>query len=81
DDETETRRKDKLALSQIESGNPRGLYDICRSEPISMCGMVPAVAVMRALDSRPAELIKYETSAKFSGNTSRVVGYGGAIWW
>jgi AmmeMemoRadiSam system protein B len=75
-----TRRKDKKAIDQILALNPRGLYDVCRNEDISMCGLGPAVAMLialRALPAKQAELVRYATSADISGDTSSVVGYAG----
>jgi AmmeMemoRadiSam system protein B len=80
-DET-TRLKDKKAIEQILALNPRGLYDVCRNEDISMCGLGPAVAMLtalRALAAKRAELVRYATSADVSGDTSSVVGYAGFI--
>ena len=77
-----TRLKDKKAIDQILALNPRGLYDVCRNEDISMCGLGPAVAMLtalRALAAKHAELIRYATSADVSGDTSSVVGYAGFI--
>jgi hypothetical protein len=77
-----TRLKDKKAMDQILARNPRGLYDVCRNEDISMCGLGPAVAMLtalRALAARQAELVRYATSADISGDSSSVVGYAGFI--
>ncbi len=77
-----TRVKDKKAIDQILALNPRGLYDVCRNEDISMCGLGPAVAMLtalRALAANRAELVRYATSADVSGDTSSVVGYAGFI--
>lgn len=77
-----TRQKDKKAIDQILALNPRGLYDICRNEGISMCGLGPTVAMLTALRTLAAkrpELIRYATSADVSGDTSAVVGYAGFI--
>lgn len=77
-----TRLKDKKAVDQILALNSRGLYDVCRNEDISMCGLGPAVAMLtalRALGARHAELVRYATSADVSGDTSNVVGYAGFI--
>jgi AmmeMemoRadiSam system protein B len=79
-----TRVKDKKAMDQILALNPRGLYDVCRNEDISMCGLGPAVALftaLRALAANRAELVRYATSADVSGDTSSVVGYAGFIFW
>ena len=79
DDQT-TRAKDKKAIDQMLALDPRGLYDICRNEDISMCGLGPAVAMLtalRALGAKRAELVRYATSADVSGDTGAVVGYAG----
>ncbi|MCB1228962.1 MAG: AmmeMemoRadiSam system radical SAM enzyme [Verrucomicrobiae bacterium] len=79
--EEENRRRDALALERFKAADPRGLYDTCRENNISMCGLRPAVAVLRALEKqKPAEveIVRYDTSAHVSGDTSRVVGYAGA---
>jgi AmmeMemoRadiSam system protein B len=75
-----TRLKDKKAIDQILALNPLGLYDVCRNEGISMCGLGPAVAMLialRARAARQAELVRYATSADISGDSSSVVGYAG----
>jgi AmmeMemoRadiSam system protein B len=81
--EEENRRLDGMALDAMTAGNPRKLYDTCAAFGISMCGVLPAVTVMQALQREtPAikpQLVDYTTSAKASGDTSRVVGYAGII--
>ena len=82
ENDSTTRLKDKKAIEQILALNPRGLYDVCRNEDISMCGLGPAVAMLtalRALAARHAELVRYSTSADVSGDASSVVGYAGFI--
>jgi AmmeMemoRadiSam system protein B len=77
-----TRLKDKKAIDQILALNPLGLYEVCRNEDISMCGLGPAVAMLTALcalAAKHAELVRYATSADVSGDTSSVVGYAGFI--
>jgi MEMO1 family protein len=77
-----TRLKDKKAIDQILALNPHGLYDVCRNEDVSMCGLGPAVAMLtalRALAAKHAELVRYATSADVSGDTTSVVGYAGFI--
>jgi len=80
EDDTITRKKDRLAIEQILNLDPRGLFDVCRKEKISMCGLGPTVAMLSALrvtGSNQAELVKYATSADVSGDTSAAVGYAG----
>jgi hypothetical protein len=77
-----TRVKDRKAINQLLTLNPRGLYDTCRDENISMCGLGPATAMLTALTGlgvKKAELVKYATSADVSGDRSGVVGYAGMI--
>jgi len=80
EDDATTRKKDRLAIEQILKFNPRGLFDVCRQEKISMCGLGPTVAMLSALKmtgSNHPELVKYATSADVSLDTSAVVGYAG----
>jgi AmmeMemoRadiSam system protein B len=82
EDDARTRVKDRKALDQLLALNPRGLYDTCRDENISMCGLGPAVAMLTALNTwgaKKPELVKYATSADVSGDRSAVVGYAGMI--
>lgn len=82
EDDATTRVKDRKAIDQLLAFHPRGLYDTCRNENISMCGLGPAVAMLTALNSlgvKRAELVKYATSADVSGDRSSVVGYTGMI--
>src|SRR5260370_30885728 len=46
EDDATTRVKDHKAIDQLLKLNPRGLYDTCRDEAISMCGLGPAVAML-----------------------------------
>ena len=44
-----TRIKDRKAIDRILALDARGLYDTCRNEAISMCGLGPTVAMLTAL--------------------------------
>jgi AmmeMemoRadiSam system protein B len=82
EDDATTRIKDSKAIDQLLAFNPRGLYDACRQENISMCGLGPAVAMLTALSvlgAKRSELVKYATSADVSGDRSAVVGYASMI--
>jgi len=82
EDDATTRIKDRKAIEQLLALEPRGLYDVCRNEEISMCGLGPAAAMLTALNAlgvKKAELVKYATSADVSGDRSAVVGYAGMI--
>jgi len=81
DDET-TRRKDRKAIDRMLAMDARGLYDVCREEDISMCGLGPAVTMltaMKRLGAEKAELLRYATSGDVSGDRDAVVGYAGMI--
>ena len=81
--DTENRRLDELALKAMETLSPVTLFETVRSQNISMCGALPAVIVMAALESlgqlKRAVRTGYATSADTSGDTSRVVGYAGML--
>src|SRR6266478_8476344 len=82
EDDATTRVKDHKAIAQLLARNPRGLFDTCRNESISMCGLAPAVAMLTALNAlgvKKSELVKYATSADVSGDRDTVVGYAGMI--
>jgi MEMO1 family protein len=82
EDDATTRIKDRKAIDQLLALDPCGLYDTCRNEEISMCGLGPAVAMLTALNAlgvKKAELVKYATSADVSGDRDQVVGYAGMI--
>ena len=81
-DDRTTRAKDKKAIDRLLALDARGLYDVCRNEEISMCGLGPAVAMLtalRSLNATQTNLVRYATSADVSGDTSTVVGYAGLI--
>src|SRR6266850_2123222 len=70
------------AIDQVLAMDPRGLYDVVRSENISMCGYGPTVAMLvaaRMLGASKAELVKYATSGDVSLDFDRVVGYAGMV--
>jgi MEMO1 family protein len=82
EDDARTRVKDRKAIEQLLALAPRGLYDTCRNENISMCGLGPAAAMLTALNAlgvKKSELVKYATSADVSGDRDAVVGYAGMI--
>lgn len=82
EDEKTTRFKDQQAIDKLLAFDPRGLYDTCRNEDISMCGLGPAVAMLTALNAlgtKKSELVKHATSGEISGDYDQVVGYAGMI--
>ena len=77
-----TRTKDHKAIDRILALDPRGLYDMVRSEGITMCGYAATAAMliaMRDLGAKDAELIRYATSGDITGDWDQVVGYAGII--
>jgi AmmeMemoRadiSam system protein B len=80
EDDATTRVKDRKAIDQLLALDARGLYDTCRKEEISMCGLGPSVAMLTALcamGAKKAELVRYATSGDVSGDHDAVVGYAG----
>lgn len=76
------RRLDNLAIKEILSLNPEGLYNIVRKERISMCGYLPVTIMLfasKSLGVKEARLIKYATSGDVSGDYESVVGYASII--
>jgi AmmeMemoRadiSam system protein B len=80
----ENRRKDRLALDALATGDPKQLLDTCRENAISMCGVVPAALVMQTLKELGIETkiqeLSYDTSASVTQDPTRVVGYAAARW-
>jgi MEMO1 family protein len=82
EDDDITRRKDEKAIQCMLEMNAKDLYDVCRAERISMCGLGPAVAMLTAMNrlgAQKAELVRYATSGDISGYRNEVVGYAGMI--
>jgi MEMO1 family protein len=82
EDEITTRRKDMLAIDKILALDPAGLFEVCRRNKISMCGLGPTIALITMLNQIGAsnvELVQHTTSADYSGDTRRVVGYAGFL--
>ncbi|BCS53978.1 AmmeMemoRadiSam system protein B [Geobacter sp. SVR] len=72
------RAKDGLALERITAFDPEGLLRVCRTERITMCGVVPAAIMMVAaarLGATRAQVIAYGTSGDVTGDDRQVVGY------
>ena len=79
----ETRRLDALALADLDRLDEDALFQTCRANHISMCGMIPAVIVLKTLKQlgslHQSRQVGYATSADRTGDTSKVVGYAGRI--
>ena len=81
--EAENRRRDRLAIDAILSGDPMQLLAVCNDNLISMCGLIPAAIVMQTLinlgESFTVEEVSYDNSASNGGDPNRVVGYAGVV--
>ena len=81
--DAENRRRDRLALDALASGDPQKLIDTCQDNEVSMCGLVPAAFVMETLKQMEqgfeVKELDYATSADVSGDRSKVVGYAGCM--
>ena len=81
DDET-TRVKDGKAIERLLRLDAKGLYETCRDEKVSMCGLGPAVTMLTAMEKLgvyKGELVSYATSGDVNGNRDEVVGYAGML--
>ena len=80
----ENRRRDLRALDALLAGNPAELFDrVALRERISMCGILPATALLEALrdlGGPRARLLAHGDSGDASGDTERVVGYAAVLW-
>jgi MEMO1 family protein len=77
-----TRLKDSKAIDRLKAVDARGLFEVCRKEKISMCGLGPAVAMltaMKELGVQSGEVVRYATSGDVNGDRDAVVGYAGMI--
>ncbi|MCA9014106.1 MAG: AmmeMemoRadiSam system radical SAM enzyme [Planctomycetaceae bacterium] len=81
--DAENRRLDQLALEKMLSLDPEGLLETVQEHHISMCGVLPAVIVMKTLQKMGklsrVEQVGYTTSGDITGDRSRVVGYAGLL--
>jgi hypothetical protein len=76
------RRKDDRALARIEGLDAEGLFRTVLTESISMCGFLPATALLfaaRAGGARRARVVARADSGDETGDISSVVGYAGVI--
>jgi MEMO1 family protein len=78
----EATRRDRLAIDRLLAVDPLGLHAICEANDITMCGVLPATALLayvRARGGTRAELVEYATSGQTSGAYDSVVGYAGVV--
>ena len=76
------RRKDEMALAEITQMDGEALLEVTRKHHVTMCGRVPAAAVLHAaglLGATRAELVDYSHSGMTTGDDSSVVGYAGVV--
>ena len=70
-------------VEAMERLDPAGLYDVCERMGITMCGVLPAVAMMASVAARGGrggELVARATSADSPhGGGDYVVGYAGMV--
>src|SRR5688572_7365816 len=77
-----TRERDKLAIAPMLAIDPRALFRTVEEHRISMCGYLPATAMLsyaRERGAASARLAAYATSGDAFGDRSSVVGYAGII--
>ena len=74
--------KDRLALAAVERLDGEELLEVTRRHHVTMCGRVPAAAVLHAarlLGAARAELVQYSHSGMVTGDDAAVVSYAGVI--
>ena len=80
--EEENRRRDRLAIDAMLTGDPAKLIEACQTHQITMCGLIPAAIIMQTLinlgEKFHVEEIVYNNSSH-RGNKDRVVGYAGVV--
>jgi AmmeMemoRadiSam system protein B len=76
------RRKDDRALERVTALDAEGLFATVRAEDISMCGFLPATALLfaaRAAGATGARVVARRDSGDETKDVSSVVGYAGVI--
>jgi AmmeMemoRadiSam system radical SAM enzyme/AmmeMemoRadiSam system protein B/AmmeMemoRadiSam system protein A len=81
--DAENRRLDAMALKEFDALDADALLNTCRANHISMCGVIPAVIILKTLKKLGIACVSidvgYATSAELTGDTTRVVGYAGRL--
>lgn len=78
------KQKDGLALDRLLVLDAQGLVHVCRTQKITMCGVIPAATMLVAakqLGAAKAELVAYTTSGEVTGDTRQVVAYAAVKVW
>jgi MEMO1 family protein len=73
---------DSLAIDKAVSLDPKGLFRTVEDNDISMCGYIPATAMLtaaRAHGAKEAKLVRYANSGDVTGDYDSVVGYAGVV--
>lgn len=76
------RAKDDRALARVEAIDPEGLFRTVLAENITMCGFLPATALLfAAREARvgTARIVARRDSGDETGETDSVVGYAGVV--
>ena len=76
------RAKDDLALERVEALDADGLFETVLGRSISMCGFLPATALLvaaRSAGASGAEVVARRDSGDETGDDSSVVGYAGVV--
>ena len=76
-DET-TRIKDAKAIDRMKAVDAKGLFEVCRSEKISMCGLGPAVVMLTAMKELGGHFVQGHVDGV--GRVARLEPEG-ANWW
>ena len=77
-------RLDKIVLNHIERFDPEGLYRDLKENRCEACGGGPIISIMlaaKALGANRGKVLKYLNSGDVTGDRSRVVGYGAAVFY
>ena len=76
------RAKDERALACIQALDPEALFTTVREHQISMCGFLPATALLfaaRKAGAKEARVVARRDSGDETGDTDSVVGYAGVV--
>lgn len=78
----EARRRDEMALAEVERLDGAALLETCRRHEITMCGRAAAAVVLetsRLLGAGHAEVVDYRHSGMVTGEAGNVVAYAGVV--
>lgn len=82
ENQEETLRKDQIAIDQLLARDPETLWRHVAEFGVSMCGFIPATAMLvaaNALGATTAELLRHATSGDINGDYGHVVGYASLV--